>query len=474
MKRAHRILSILLSATMLLPSQALAADIASKPQTQQSSIVINEVESDAPNKDNDWVEITNIGAAVVDFSGWYLTDDKGEERKTEGKTTPLAEGTVLDPGAFLVLEETVNFDFGLGKGILFACLRMESSSPQRSGLTEAIPAPPGDCTRMSTAEAIRTHWRLPPGAANKFAGIPDVIAWPGSDDVLWVAADDGCGNRMARITLNGTSDPNVVHIQPAAGVNTSANNEGFAITGAEYTVSGQRPVYRFCGGVTSGALTIGSMSCNYTASGSGAHHYYPNAAINSPATGDSGAAAKYNGAARGCAVILYSTILLRCVLCRAAGKEKVRQFSRPKAGHSIIKGSKNHYIESKNGSIQLPNSSLFEIHGSIFKPRPSRNPGQTSVVCITHGVLSFCIGKNTLYGLFSYVIEFLATFDFSQFFDQIEIFLPDMSCAYPLSAFICATSSFVGTVFADFGRTAASPFPFFACGRMPRPIPHCR
>lgn len=108
------------------------------------------------------------------------------------------------------------------------------------------------------------------------------------EDVLWVAADDGYGNRMARITLNGTSDPNVVHIQPAAGVNTSANNEGFAIAGVEYTVSGQRPVYRFCDGVTSGALTIGSMSCNYTASGSGAHHYYPNAAIDSPATRDSG------------------------------------------------------------------------------------------------------------------------------------------------------------------------------------------
>lgn len=115
MKRAHRILSILLAVAMLLPSQALAADIAPKSQTQQSSIVINEVESDAPNKGNDWVEITNIGAAAVDISGWYLTDDEGEERKTEGKTTPLAEGTVLDPGAFLVLEETVNFDFGLAR-----------------------------------------------------------------------------------------------------------------------------------------------------------------------------------------------------------------------------------------------------------------------------------------------------------------------------------------------------------------------
>ena len=40
---------------------------------------------------------------------------RDEERKTEGKTTPLAKGTILEPGAFLVLEETKNFDFGFGK-----------------------------------------------------------------------------------------------------------------------------------------------------------------------------------------------------------------------------------------------------------------------------------------------------------------------------------------------------------------------
>ena len=115
MKRTAKILSILLSAAMLLPAQALATGAAPETQTQQPSVLINEVESDAPNKGNDWVEITNTGTETVDISGWYLTDDKGEERKTEGKTTPLAEGTVLAPGAFLVLEETVNFDFGLGK-----------------------------------------------------------------------------------------------------------------------------------------------------------------------------------------------------------------------------------------------------------------------------------------------------------------------------------------------------------------------
>ena len=61
------------------------------------------------------MEITNIGIEAVDLSGWYLTDDKGEERKTAGETTPLEEGTVLEPGTFFVLEETINFDFGLGK-----------------------------------------------------------------------------------------------------------------------------------------------------------------------------------------------------------------------------------------------------------------------------------------------------------------------------------------------------------------------
>ena len=85
--------------------------------------------------------------------------------------------------------------------------------------------------------------------------------------VLWVAADDGYGNRMAQIALNGTENPKITHVSPASGVNTSANNEGFAIADATYTVNGQRPVYRFCDGVTSGALTIGSIDCSYTPSG---------------------------------------------------------------------------------------------------------------------------------------------------------------------------------------------------------------
>lgn len=84
------------------------------------------------------------------------------------------------------------------------------------------------------------------------------------ENVLWIAADNGYGNRMAKITLNGTANPAIIHVLPATGVDAAANSEGFAIASADYTVNGQRPVYRFCDGVTSKALTVGSLNCDYT------------------------------------------------------------------------------------------------------------------------------------------------------------------------------------------------------------------
>ena len=87
----------------------------SSSEVKKSFIKINEVESKDANGGNDWVEIINIGDAEADISGYFLTDDKGLERLDEKKTTPLAEGTKLAPGKLMVLEDTVNFDFGLGK-----------------------------------------------------------------------------------------------------------------------------------------------------------------------------------------------------------------------------------------------------------------------------------------------------------------------------------------------------------------------
>lgn len=86
------------------------------------------------------------------------------------------------------------------------------------------------------------------------------------EQVLWAAADDGYGNRAAKISLNGSAEPDIVLVAPPAGLDITRNNEGFAIAEARYTVNSQRPVYRFADGLTSGALTIGWLDCDYVAS----------------------------------------------------------------------------------------------------------------------------------------------------------------------------------------------------------------
>jgi|GEM_PF-442277 len=77
-----------------------------KPQ-----IVINEVESN--DDETDWIEIYNGGTTVVDLSGWYLYDDDPVGHAAD--ITPVADGTVLNPGQFYVLDQVTHFTFGLGK-----------------------------------------------------------------------------------------------------------------------------------------------------------------------------------------------------------------------------------------------------------------------------------------------------------------------------------------------------------------------
>lgn len=75
------------------------------------------------------------------------------------------------------------------------------------------------------------------------------------ENVLYVAADNGYGNKIAKVAFNGTEDMEITHILPPATLDTSANYEGFAILDISYAANGNRPVYRFQDGVTSGALT---------------------------------------------------------------------------------------------------------------------------------------------------------------------------------------------------------------------------
>src|SRR4051812_43254145 len=62
-----------------------------------TDIVINEVESQDGYPD-DWVELTNTGAAGVDISGWVVKDSTNNVRGT------VAAATTLAPGAFYVIE----------------------------------------------------------------------------------------------------------------------------------------------------------------------------------------------------------------------------------------------------------------------------------------------------------------------------------------------------------------------------------
>jgi hypothetical protein len=76
-------------------------------QCVAASIVVNEVESSGGSP-GDWVELYNAGTTLVDVSGYRFKD--GDDSHT---FYSLPAGSLLAPGAYLVLEES-QFGFGLG------------------------------------------------------------------------------------------------------------------------------------------------------------------------------------------------------------------------------------------------------------------------------------------------------------------------------------------------------------------------
>lgn len=80
------------------------------PPAAAGALVINEVESNGD--DTDWIELMNTGGTAIDLSGYVVRDND------DSRTDRIAEGTVIEPGALLVLEgETAtdpDFTFGLG------------------------------------------------------------------------------------------------------------------------------------------------------------------------------------------------------------------------------------------------------------------------------------------------------------------------------------------------------------------------
>ncbi|GEK79891.1 lamin tail domain-containing protein [Agrococcus baldri] len=90
-----------LAASLLTAPAALAAD---------GDIVINEVQSNSATDAPDFFELTNVGAAPVDISGWIARDDKDDEEHIV-----FPAGTVIQPGAFAAFETETLAGFGLGK-----------------------------------------------------------------------------------------------------------------------------------------------------------------------------------------------------------------------------------------------------------------------------------------------------------------------------------------------------------------------
>ena len=135
-------------------------------------------------------------------------------------------------------------------------------------------------------------------------------------------------------------------------------------------------------------------------------------------------------------------------------------------GFGHIRAKQQAYCGEK-GVIPTPICQLFQIHGSIFKPDPSRDCGQASMVCISHRMLLFCIRKDTFNRFFALCINSLSTLCLSYLFYQIQILLPNMSCEYLLSLFVSSTLCFTRTICAILGCAAVCSFAIPVCSGMP-------
>lgn len=165
---------------MVFAEESLTAD----EWGNASDVVINEIESNGDA--TDWVEIYNKGNAPVDISGWYITDDD-TSRLEKNKTTPLPEGTILQPGTFFVFDQHVNFEFGLGAPDEVNLFTQEqelvekySWSAHAQGTYARIP----DGTGALTDTSISTKGTANETEESTKPVFPDAKPWPGSDNVV--------------------------------------------------------------------------------------------------------------------------------------------------------------------------------------------------------------------------------------------------------------------------------------------------
>lgn len=133
-----------------------------------ANIRINELVSNP----SDWVELYNSGETDVDVSGWHVDDD-------QPRTDVLPAGSIVPAGGFLVLDNGVDFSFGLGNGDSF-----------RLFLTDGVTL----VDETSYTAHPTTSWGRCPDGSGTFG--PTVAATPGA------ANDCPAGNPVDALILN--------------------------------------------------------------------------------------------------------------------------------------------------------------------------------------------------------------------------------------------------------------------------------
>ena len=83
-------------------------------------------------------------------------------------------------------------------------------------------------------------------------------------------------------------------------------------------------------------------------------------------------------------------------------------------------------MRNRHESPGFPLCQLFEVHGSKLKPHPVGNLGQTSIMRITHPMLFFGVGKNTLNGFFAPCVKIPVFRSVSGIVGQLLIVFPDV------------------------------------------------
>lgn len=141
--------------------------------TLGNPVIISEVESKDPDNGPDWIELFNPRRKELDISGLVLKDNKDENIYI------IPEGTTIDPLSYFVIDQN-DFSFGLGGN---DAVRIFDGEELIQHVTWDGHAEHTWGRRPDNGEYGPTS-RPTPGARNEFADIPNLIDWPGTDEII--------------------------------------------------------------------------------------------------------------------------------------------------------------------------------------------------------------------------------------------------------------------------------------------------